>query len=212
MAITVLGFTLIITLLTALIFGTLPALKASRINLSEVINQGGGGRSGIGGGSRRLQQALVIVEVSLALLLLTGAGLMIQSYARLRNVELGFNPDSIATMITSVSLGNGVLASIVAQRTQEIGLRMALGATPAKILRTFMGSGIGLVLIGVVIGLGASGVLARFVASLLYGVSATDPITFAMAALAVITVATVAICIPARRAMKIDPMTALRLE
>jgi putative ABC transport system permease protein len=106
----------------------------------------------------------------------------------------------------------GVLASIVAQRTQEIGLRMTLGATPANILRTFMGSGIGLVLIGVVIGLGASVVLARFVASLLYGVSPTDPITFAMATLAMITVATVAICIPARRAMKIDFMTARRFR
>ena len=89
---------------------------------------------------------------------------------------------------------------------------MALGATPANILRTFLGRGIGLVLIGVVIGLSASVVLGRFVASLLYGVSATDPGTFAAAAMAVITVATVAICIPARRAMKIDPMTALRLE
>src|SRR6185295_6456913 len=84
--ISVVGFTLLITLLTALTFGTIPAFKASRVNLSEVINQGGGGRSAIGSGSRKLQQTLVIVEVSLALLLLIGAGLMIQSYARLRKV------------------------------------------------------------------------------------------------------------------------------
>ena len=440
----VLAFTLVISLLTAVVFGTVPALQASRLNLVDAINQGGD-RSGIGGRSRRLQQALMIIEVSLAVLLLIGAALMIQTYSRLRNIELGIKPEGLLTMRTSMTLGKnktpeqglaffqevlnrvralpgvesaayinylpltargvskgfliqgrpapdpgtvplalfrpvsdgyfetvmiplikgryfdrtdgpkshvavinvaaakkfwpgeepigqqvvipsitpptpitivgvvgdvketgvdadfrpalylsylqfsqpgsfpadlavrtkgdpssltsavrgqvwavdsnqpiskvrtmeeivesevkdrkvnmlllslfasiaiiqamlgiyGVLASIVAQRTREIGLRMALGATPPNILRTFLGRGIGLVLAGVAIGLGASIALTRFVASLLYGVSATDPLTFVVASLGVIMVSMIAIYVPARRAMKIDPMTALRLD
>lgn len=441
---TVLIFTVVISLLTALIFGTVPALQSSRLKLVEAINQGGD-RARIGGGSRRLPQILVVVEVSLAVLLLIGAALMIQTYAKLRNIELGFNSEHILTMRTPLTLGKnrtpeqglaffqevlnrvravpgvesaayinylpltargvskgfliegrpapepgtvplalfrpvsegyfetmmiplikgryfdrtdspsshvavinataakkfwpnedpigarfvipgllppdpitivgivgdvketgvdadfrpamyfsylqflqpgsfpadiairtkgnptnlasavqeqiwsvdrnqpisavrtmgdivdsevnnrkvnmwllsmfaalaiiqamlgiyGVLASIVAQRSREIGLRMALGATPTIILRTFLGRGTGLVLIGVAIGVAASFALTRYVASLLYGVSATDPSTFAMASIGVIIVGMIAIYIPARRAMKIDPMTALRLE
>lgn len=440
---TVLAFTLVITLLTALIFGTVPALQSIRMNPNDALKQGGE-RSAIGG-SRRLQKMLVIAEVSLALLPLVGAALLIQTYSRLRNVELGFKPEGVLTMRTPLSavnyptpeqrraffedilnrvqslpgvesagyinylpltargvargfliegqpapapgemplalyrpvsagyfetmkmplirgryldrtdtassyvavineamakrywpnedpigrrfslpgvnppdamtivgivgdvretgvnadirpamylsylqfsqpnflpadlairtkgdplmmasavreqiraVGNnqpisrvrtmedildsevndrrinmllltlfaaiaiiqamlgiyGVLASIVNQQTREIGLRMALGASPAIIWRKVVGQGMGLVLTGVAIGLIASFALARFVASLLYGVSATDPLTFAAASIGVIVVAMVAIYIPARRAMRIDPMEALRLE
>jgi len=440
---TVLVFTLVISLLTALVFGTVPALQASRLNLVEAINQGGD-RVGMGVRSRGLQQALVIVEVSLAVLLLIGAALMIQTYSRLRNIQLGFRAAGLLTMRTPTNLGKdktpeqgsaffqevlnrvralpgvesagyvdhlpftgggskgfliqgrptpapgtmplallkpvsdgffetlqiplikgryfdrtdgpsshvavinaaaarkfwpdeepigqqivfpgltpsipitivgvvgdvketaidadfrpalylsylqfsqpgsfpadlalrtkadpssltsavssqiwavdsnqpiskvrtmeeivasevkdrkvnmlllslfaslaiiqavlgiyGVLASIVAQRTREIGLRMALGAAPANMLRTFLARGIGLVLVGVAVGIGASLVLTRFLASLLYGVSATDPITLVIGSVAVIFVAMIAILVPAQRAMKVDPMTALRLD
>jgi predicted permease len=106
----------------------------------------------------------------------------------------------------------GVLASIVVQQTREIGLRMALGATPANVLRLIWGEGMLLVGLGIALGLIASIVLVRFVSSLLFGVGATDPVTFVVASLGLLATAAVAIYIPARRAMKIDPMEALRIE
>lgn len=440
----VLAFTLLVTVLTALIFGTIPALQSSRLNPIDGLKQGDE-RGAVGGKSRKLQKLLVIAEVSLALLPLIGAGLLIQTYARLRNVNLGFSPQGILTMRTSVAANKygspeqrlaffqevlsrvqslpgvesagyinylpltargvskaflvqgrpapaageiplalyrpvspgyfetiklpltrgryfdqtdgpsshvavineamatkywpnddpigqqivfagskqpppmtivgivgdvketgieadirpamylsylqftlpnlspadlairtksdpmslaaavrqqiwsvdpkqpiskvrtmneivdsevrdrkanmwllslfagialiqamlgvyGVLATTVIQRTREIGLRIALGATPANILRTVALDGMGPVLLGLAIGLGASVALGRFVSSLLYGITPTDPITMVIASVAVLAAGAVAILIPARRATKIDPMTSLRLE
>jgi putative ABC transport system permease protein len=106
----------------------------------------------------------------------------------------------------------GVIANSVAQRTHEIGVRMSLGARPGDVLKLVLGQGLGLVLIGVGLGLGGAFVLMRFVSSLLYGIRPTDPVTLAGAALVLAGVALLASYVPARRAMSVDPMVALRYE
>jgi putative ABC transport system permease protein len=96
----VLGFTLIVSLVTGLIFGMAPAWQASRLDLNETLKEGG--RSDSGGTRHRLRSALVVAEVALALVLLLGAGLMMRSFARLQKVSLGFEPDNVLTMQVSL--------------------------------------------------------------------------------------------------------------
>jgi putative ABC transport system permease protein len=106
----------------------------------------------------------------------------------------------------------GVVSYGASQRTHEIGIRMALGAHPADILRMILRQGVGLVVIGVGAGLAAAAVLSRVTNRVLLLVSATDPLTFAAVTLLLAVVALWACYIPARRAMRVDPMVALRHE
>jgi len=106
----------------------------------------------------------------------------------------------------------GVMAYSVSRRTREIGVRVALGAAPAGILRMILGQGLRTIFIGVAIGITASLALTRTVQSLLFGVTATDPVTFGGVTLLLVGAALLACYIPARRATKVDPMVALRHE
>jgi ABC-type antimicrobial peptide transport system permease subunit len=106
----------------------------------------------------------------------------------------------------------GVIAYAVTQRTREIGIRMALGAQPPELRQMFVRHGLLLAGVGAVIGLGAAAGLTRLMTSLLFGITALDPVTYAGVAALLVAAAALASYVPARRATQIDPLEALRAE
>jgi ABC-type antimicrobial peptide transport system permease subunit len=106
----------------------------------------------------------------------------------------------------------GVMSYSVQQRTQEMGVRMALGAQASNLRNMIIGQGMILALLGVAVGLAGAFWLTRFLAGFLFGVKAWDPMAFLLTPLLLCAVALLAVWIPARRATRVDPMTALRLE
>jgi putative ABC transport system permease protein len=123
-----------------------------------------------------------------------------------------FSAFGAVALLLAVTGVYGLLAYVVSQRTQEIGLRVALGAGRRDVIRLIVGQGLRLAAIGIVIGLVGSLGVTRVIGSLLYGITPTDPLTFAAAALFIVVVALVASYVPTQRAVGVDPLVALRSE
>ena len=132
------------------------------------------------------------------------------SIARPRAISVLLGVFALVALVLAAVGVYGVMAYSVRERTQEIGVRMALGATAGSVFRLVLGQALRLVSIGVVVGLAAAAALTRLLERLLFEVEALDPWTFAVTALVLLVVATIAAYVPARRSMRLAPLDALR--
>jgi ABC-type antimicrobial peptide transport system permease subunit len=221
---TVVAFTISVTVIAGALCGLAPAYQASREETEQTLR---GGERIVAGSSQTIRDVLVICQLALAVVLLVGAGLLANSFLRLLDISAdrdaavlsGLQLNVILVgLFAAVALGLAALgvyaitAFTVARRRREIGVRMALGAAPAKIVGVTISGGTKLILFGTAIGLlGALG-LSRFLRSLLYEIGPGDPVTYGLVILALVFVATVANYLPARRATEIDPRVAFVSE
>ena len=162
--------------------------------------------SGVAGAVRHLDPELPLADVR------TMDEVVDATLARPRTVTALLAAFAVMALVLAGVGVYGVMAYSVAQRTQEIGVRMALGATPYSVFRLVLGQALRLVAAGVVIGLVAAGALTRVLSTLLYATDPLDAATFAVTAFLLVTVATLASYVPARRGTRIAPVEALRAE
>jgi len=162
--------------------------------------------AGIANAVRQIDKDLPIAEVA------TFDDILARESSTRRFNAMLFSIFAALALVLAVTGVYGVLAYSVSQRTHEVGIRMALGAGHRDVLRLFMGQGMRLVLLGLVIGLGGAFALTRLMSSLLFGVSTTDAMTFVFVAVGLAFVGALACYLPARRATRVDPLIALRYE
>jgi putative ABC transport system permease protein len=153
------------------------------------------------------------VDVDVATAGVKPMGQFLSASVAARRFDMGLLGIFAATALLLAAAGlYAVIAYLVSQRTREIGIRLALGASPRHILPLMMSQGLRLTLIGVAIGFVGAIAITRLMRSLLFAVAPTDLMTFAIAGVVLIVVALLACFIPARRATKVDPLVALRYE
>jgi hypothetical protein len=142
----------------------------------------------------------------------SGAQILRASMAQPRTITVLLGTFAAVGILLELVGLYGVMAYVVGQRTREIGIRIALGAPGGGLVRSVVGRGLALAGAGVLVGLGAARLLARFLEGLVFGVEATDPMTFAVLAAGLLTMAAGAAWLPARRAARVDPAETLREE
>jgi predicted permease len=224
----VLLFTTVVSVLTSLVFGMLPALSASRLDLAAAFKASSRSASS-SPGRLRLRSVFVVLQVSSALVLLTGAqeaakqldpahaviGVqLLEDFAEqqtqgFRQYVILLGVFSAIALVIAVVGVYGVMSHSVVQRTSEIGIRVAFGATSRNLLAIVLRQGLLVIGLGMAVGLAASLGATQIISSCLYGVTATDPVTFAIVLLVLFVVACLACYVPARRALKVDPLVAM---
>jgi predicted lysophospholipase L1 biosynthesis ABC-type transport system permease subunit len=142
----------------------------------------------------------------------TMEGLVSNSIARPRLYAVLLGIFAGVAVVLAVFGIYGVMAYAVAQRTREIGIRMALGARGSKVVRLVLSESVGLTAVGMVLGLFGAAAVTRYLEGMLFGLTPLDPLTFVAVAVVFSTIASLAAFVPARRATRIDPMVALRCE
>ena len=221
-------------MVVGVIFGLVPIIKLRGMDLAQVLRDGARGLSG-GSGRRRGREALVVAEMALATLLLTGATLTIRSFRNLQQVDAGFDASNVLTFRLSLPPSRhcrrlntsgfavlalvlaavgiyGVVSSAVSEQTREIGIRLALGAGAGSVRGWVLRTSLAPAGIGLALGLGMAALLAGFLRSILFGVAPLDPLTFGAVGPLLALVAVGSILIPAFRASRVEPIEALRSE